>query len=155
MFTVTPKEVDEFDRAILTACVLRSEHRMDDERSYPTDWSSIIELPDYFYHDKYLVISFDRGWYPFLDNTRGYNRGPQRWYIPKCSRILAAIADALRWNSDGRPGGRVFVSFDGVFRRDDGEQIQLLDWELPKKSHFLGSGRVTAHTLRQISGNQP
>lgn len=42
-----------------------------------------------------LVLSFDHGWYPSLDNRRGYNRGSQRWYIPKIGALLTRVAQAM------------------------------------------------------------
>jgi hypothetical protein len=82
-------DVEQFDKAIAVACMTQSEDRL--ENKLPTGLrAKEYGVPDYFYRsDGCLVLSFDGGWYPFLDNTQGYNRGLQRWYVPKTSQLLA------------------------------------------------------------------
>jgi len=106
-------------------------------------------LPNYFYdRTDCLVVSFDGSWYPFLDNTQGYNRRPQRWYIPKISGLLARVAQEMqtpgqRHLGGGPPGGRVFLHTGGALRRlANEEEMVLVKWELPKESFFLRNRRL-------------
>jgi hypothetical protein len=101
--------------------------------------------PYYFYSsDGRLVVSFDGRWYLFLDNTREYNRGPQRWYIPKRSELLARVGQAMRVPeqcrfSQGQPGGRVFLHSACALRHPASmAEFELLTWRLPAESCFLG-----------------
>src|SRR5712692_525074 len=101
-------------------------HERLEERS-ASNWRAMVHGEPHvvawnYRSDGCLVLSFDGGWYPFLDNTQGYNRGPQRWYVPKMSRLLARVAHAMQTPeqkrfSGGRPGGRVFLHSTGVVRR--------------------------------------
>ena len=143
VLTISETDVDRFDAVILFACLAQSSERFE----YAVDVSSVTyddyRVPDYFYSERCLVISFDTGWYPFLDNTRGYNHRHERWYIPKKSVILAQVA---RWMQQpdhrarvGRiPGGRVFVHAQGAFSRSpNGIDVPLVNWTLPKESLYL------------------
>jgi hypothetical protein len=140
---VSPSEVEEFDLAIALACRFQSAERL--EFNLPPGFKAKEHVvPDYFYrNDGCMVLSFDRSWYPFLDNTRGYNRGPQRWYVPKRSSLLANIGVAMqspeqRRFSGGIPGGRVFMDSLGVVRCPPSRgEVELLAWNLPRESHFL------------------
>jgi len=140
---VSTADVAEFDVAIAVACMTQSKLRF--EHKLPVGVrAKEYAVPDYFYRsDGCLVLSFDGGWYPFLDNTQGYNRGPQRWYVPKMSRLLARVAHAMQTPeqkrfSGGRPGGRVFLHSTGVVRRPASmKEIELLTWKLPKESCYL------------------
>ncbi len=141
---VSGAEVEQFDIAVALACAYQSENRFEFEIPADVKPSEAGGVPDYFYsRDGCLVISFDCTWYPFLDNTRGYNRGPERWYMPKMSSLLAAIALAMQAPdqkrfSRGRSGGRVFVHSTGVIRRPAVTQdLELLSWKLPSDSYFL------------------
>ncbi|MFZ0318903.1 MAG: hypothetical protein WAL56_07245 [Candidatus Sulfotelmatobacter sp.] len=117
---VSTVEVEQFDIAIGRACAYQSEHRLEFELPAGAQPGSAGAVPAYFYSsDDCLVISFDGSWYPFLDNTRGYNRVPQRWYIPKTSNLIASIAHAMQAPDQkricgNRPGGRVFLHSAGV-----------------------------------------
>jgi hypothetical protein len=125
--------------AVATACLLQSELRIEHRL---TENIQIYEysLPSYFRRsDGCVVMSFDGAWYPFPDSTRGYNRGPQRWYIPKMSQLIVRVALALqspeqRRKSGRIPGGRVFLHADGVLRSGN---VPLLRWKLEKKSIYL------------------
>ena len=114
---VSAEDVERFDLAITIACMTQSEHRFE-YRVSPGSQFKNYAVPDYFYStDGCLVLSFDCGWYPFLDNTRGYNRGPQRWYVPKISQLLSRIAIAMQAPQQKRlsghwSGGRVFLHAD-------------------------------------------
>lgn len=139
---VSAREVGEFDLAISVACMAQSEDRL--EHELPAELEKDYAVPDYFYSsDGCLVLSFDRGWYPFLDNTRGYNRGAQRWYVPKRSSLLVRLAQAMQTPdqkrlSGGWSGGRVFLHSTGVVRRPSMKEIELLAWKLQKKLLYLG-----------------
>lgn len=135
---VPAAEIDEF-LAIAIACRLQSEQRI--EHRLP-EYIHIYEymLPAYFRRgDGCMVMSFDGGWYPFLVSTRGYNRGPQRWYIPKISQLIVRVALALqspeqRRKSGRIPGGRVFLHAEGVLGSGS---VPLLRWKLEKESIYL------------------
>lgn len=84
------------------ACTRQSDERLEHDLPGSCDPGS-LRLPSYFMaEDGSLVISFDSGWYPFLCNTRGYNTGPQRWYIPKVSRLIARVAHVVQTPSQKR-----------------------------------------------------
>jgi hypothetical protein len=136
------EELTNFEAAIIAACVLQSESPLEHAtRDLPRVESLVV--PSYFRsRDGALVVSFDKGWQPFLDNTRGYNQGPQRWYIPKTSKLLAQVAHELQTSRQRRyadqPGCRVFLDFRGVCRRPEGyEEVEVLRWRLPRSSAFL------------------
>jgi hypothetical protein len=146
---VSSGEVEQFDIAVALACAHRSEHRLEFDIPINAQPSEIGSAPNYFYSsDDCLVISFDGSWYPFLDNTRGYNGGPQRWYIPKVSSLLASIAHVMQTReqkrlSRGRTGGRIFVHAGGAIRRPaSGREVEVLSWKLPKESYFLRDRRA-------------
>ncbi len=139
---VSQRDLDQFELALFVACTQHSGERL--EHDLPTDVDrSSLALPSYFTSgDGSLVMSFDGRWYPFLCNTRGYNLGPQRWYVPKVSRLIAHIAQALQTPIQRRvsylPGGRAFLDATGVRRRPEGHgDIQVLRWKLPRESPFL------------------
>jgi len=139
---VTERDLDQFELAVFVACTQRSEERLEHDLPAEVDRASLA-LPSYFTsEDGSLVMSFDGGWYPFLCNTVGYNLGPQRWYVPKASRLIAHIAHALQTPIQRRlsylPGGRVFLDAHGVRRRPEGHgEMQVLKWKLPRKSVLL------------------
>jgi hypothetical protein len=141
--TVSTKDVEKFDVAIAIACMVQSNDRL--EYQLPDSIQvRDYNVPDYFYStDGCLVLSFDGAWYPFLDNTRGYNRSFQRWYIPKTSELLARIGHALQTPdqkriSGDRPGGRVFIHAGGVVRRPTmSREIEVANWQLPKASAYI------------------
>jgi hypothetical protein len=147
-FLVSDNDVDKFDQAIAVACILHSEEPLEQKLPCEPDIKGYA-IPKYFYRDDgCLVISFDGYWYPFLDSSKGYNRGPQRWYIPKISHLIARAGLAMRTpeqgrSSDGRPGGRLFFHASGVLKRGD---VNLLTWTLAKESAYL-RGRVDRVTL--------
>jgi len=141
--TISLKELAEFELAIATACMMRSHDRLENrlpQRLNPENFA----VPYYFYRgDGSLVVSFGRGWYPFLDNTRGYNQGSERWYVPKISGLLAGVGRAMqtpeqRQFLQGQSGGRVFLHSTGALRAPSGvAEFELLTWKLPTDSHFL------------------
>ena len=74
-----PADIVELDGVIAIACAKKSSERF--ECALPRDINPAdFSVPKYFYsRDACLVLSFDGAWYPFLDNTQGYNHPPQRW----------------------------------------------------------------------------
>lgn len=140
--SVTHKTLDEFELAIAVACVSKSEDRLDHHMPAGID-PAALRIPDYFTaNDGALVISFDLGWYPFLCNTKGYNHGPMRWYIPKVSQLVARVALALQSpqqkSLSSFSGGRIFLDGAGVRRRPEGRgEVRVLSWTLPRDSGFL------------------
>jgi len=139
---VSERDLDQFELAVFVACTQQSDERLEHELPVDADQGSLA-LPTYFTsEDGSLVMSFDAGWYPFLCNTRGYNLGPQRWYVPKVSKLIAHIAHALQSPIQRRvsymPGGRVFLDANGVRRRPEGYgEMHVLQWRLPRESPFL------------------
>ena len=139
---VTEQDLAQFEMAVAIACARQSDKRLDRQR--PTHGDRAAQtLPPYFStEDGALVISFDRGWYPFLCNTGADDAGPERWYIPKVSRLIASIARALQTPMQRAtryvPGGRVFLDATGGRRRPEGhDEIPVLRWSLPRKSALL------------------
>lgn len=139
---VSKRDLAQFEMAVAIACAMKSDKKLGDQRPANIDRASQT-LPSCFTaQDGSLVISFDRGWYPFLCNTGGYNTGPQRWYIPKLSRLIAQIARALQVPMQRAisyvPGGRIFLDAAGVRRRPEGHaEIAVLGWSLPRESPLL------------------
>lgn len=149
----TSKDVDDFDLAIVTACLLKSEHRIEElHRGMPY---SSFALPDRFRCRGYLVVSFDAGWYPFLDNTRSKNPPELRWYVPP-TKLLSIVAAAMQLRMEAATainGGRVFLDDIGAVRRENGKDVPLLYWSLPKKSLFLESQRLSPEKVNEIQNS--
>lgn len=142
LIQVDAAEVDEFDQTIAAACQAKSAERLNHQLPTGCD-PSAFSVPDYFRSQGALVLSFDAQWFPFLDNTVGYNRTPQRWYVPKTSQLIRRVAlhmqtPAQRSRSP-MPGGRTFFRHRGAFRRIDGKRIEVLAWNFAKDSVFLAS----------------
>jgi len=139
---VAEKDLSQFEMAVAIACAMKSDKKLGHQRPANIDRASQT-LPSCFTaEDGSLVISFDRGWYPFLSDTGGYNRGSQRWYIPKLSWLIAQVARALQTPMQGAisyiPGGRIFLDAAGVRRRPEGHaEIVVLGWSLPRESSLL------------------
>jgi hypothetical protein len=145
---VSPAEINEFDLAIATACMLKSEDRLGkDVLSIPDNRPM---MPRYFYRkDLCLVLSFDVSWYPFLDNTMGYNQGSQRWYVPKASALIARCAQEMQKQRFGsRPGGRLFLHLGGALRSGN---VTLLRWTLNDGSKYLLLRRIDEPTRATFS----
>ena len=152
LIQVSAKEIDEFDVAIALACLLQSPERLENKVSKKMRLADYA-VPDYFYsQDGCLVVSFDGGWFPFLDNTRGYNRGPQRWYIPKTSELLARVARSMQTAEQRRilgaqAGGRVFLHSTGALRRPEAmPELELLTWYIEGRSCYLCDRVTTTFT---------
>lgn len=132
--------IAEFEKAIAIALSFQSPVPVGSNQSVNI---KTIAVPDYFWAgDRSLVVSFDANWSPFLCNSKGHNRGPQKWYIPQISRLFDIIADALqisrRQEFSFVPGGRVFLNAEGVRRRlKDSEILEVLRWELSRDCPFL------------------
>ena len=82
--SISPEDVNKFDLAIAVACTKKSPNRLEHGPWELADGGDLA-LPGYF-RGSYgsLVISFDGGWYPFLDNTAGpfslqKRIAPQTW----------------------------------------------------------------------------
>lgn len=139
---VSEGELNDLDDAIRAACLLKSHDRLEANTAVPPS-ADYVDLPGYFYtQGGELSISFDGGWYPFLDEISGYNQRHQRWYIPKRSVLLARIARAMQEPLQARysqiPGGRVFLTATGVTRRPEGyPEVEVLRWKLPRDSAFI------------------
>lgn len=85
--------------------------------------------------DGCLVLSFDASWYPFLDDSAGYNRPETRcWYVPKNS-ILDRVAEAMRNLDRPQSGGRAFLHDRGALAAGN---IELVSWTLAIPSKYLG-----------------
>jgi hypothetical protein len=147
---VHPLDILEFDVTIAVACIKKSRDRL--ECSLPTNIRPAdFGVPDYFYKDGSLVVSFDQRWYPFLDNTCSWNPPDRRWYIPKVSRLLRKIGDVMQAPEQKllpgwRSGGRVFIHSGGVFRRAGSREVELVSWTLPAPSMFLNARiRITVN----------
>ncbi|MGH7538044.1 MAG: hypothetical protein ACREMF_05380 [Gemmatimonadales bacterium] len=139
---VSEKELSQFEKAVAIACAMKSEKQLQHQGPANIGRASRTLPSSFTAEDGSLVISFDRGWYPFLCNTRGDNTGPQRWYIPKVSRLIAQVARALQTPMQKAisyvPGGRIFLDAAGVRRTPQGHaEIAVLRWSLPRESPLL------------------
>lgn len=139
---VTEKELAQFEMAVAIACVRKSDKPLDRARAENVSRQA-APLPSCFNtEDGSLAISFDRSWYPFLCNTGGEGKDPQRWYIPKASRLIATIARALQAPEQRATrfvaGGRVLLDAAGGRRQPAGHgEIPVLRWTLPRESALL------------------
>lgn len=130
----------EFEKAIAIALCLQSPVPVGSKQGVNT---KTLAIPDYFWAgDRSLVVSFYVNWSPFLCNSKGHNRGPQKWYIPQISCLFDIIADALqisrRQEFSFVPGGRVFLNAKGVHRRlKDSEILEVLKWKLLRDCPYL------------------
>ena len=139
---VSEKDLSQFEMAVAIACAMKSDRRIEHQRPANIDRASRTLPSSFTAEDGSLVISFDRGWYPFLCHTTGDTTGPPRWYIPKVSRLIAQVARALQTPVQGAisyvPGGRIFLDAAGVRRTPEGHaEIAVLKWGLPRVSPFL------------------
>ena len=139
---VSEKDLTQFERAVGIACATKSDKRIEHQRPANIDRASGTLPSGFTAEDGSLVISFDRGWYPFLCNSRGDKTAPQRWYIPKVSRLIAQVARALQTPMQKAisyvPGGRIFLDAAGVRRTPQGHaEIAVLRWGLPRESPLL------------------
>jgi hypothetical protein len=140
---VTEQDLAQFELAVAIACARRSDTRLDRQRPRNGDRTAPAPPSCFSTEDGALVISFDRGWYPFLCNSGGADRaGPQRWYIPKVSRLIASIARALQTPMQRATrfvaGSQVVLDAVGGHRHPDGhDEIPVLRWSLPRKSVLL------------------
>ncbi len=139
---ISEQELVQFEMAVAMACATKSTTRLERQRPVRVD-SSATAVPSCFNTpDGSLVISFDRSWYPYLCNSGGGDGAPARWYIPKASRLIAAIAGALQTPLQRAvsyvPGSRIFLDSAGGRRRPEGKaEIAVLRWNLPRESRFL------------------
>lgn len=139
---VTEQDLAQFEMAVAIACARKSDKRLDRQRPASGDRAAATMPSLFSTEDGSLVISFDRSWYPFLCNSGGDGAGPQRWYIPKASRLIAAIARALQTPMQRATrfvaGGRVLLDAAGGRRQPEGHgEIPVLRWTLPRKSALL------------------
>jgi hypothetical protein len=139
---VTEQDLAQFELAVAIACARKSDKRLERQRPTTLDRAARTLPACFSTEDGSLVISFDRGWYPFLCRTGGEAAGPERWYIPKVSRLIATIARALQTPMQRAtryvPGGRVLLDAAGGRRQPDGhDEIPVLRWNLPRESALL------------------
>ncbi len=88
-----------------------------------------------------LDISIDKDWYAFMIKKIGYNSKENRFELPFGINLINRSAKILedQWlqDQDGPPGGRVFIDFAGVKRKDGpGREIQVCTWNWPVKSRI-------------------
>jgi hypothetical protein len=139
---ISEQELDQFEMAVAMACATKSDKRLERQRPVKADRSAAAVPSCFSTPDGSLVISFDRSWYPYLCNSGGEDATPARWYIPKVSRLIAAIAGALQTPMQRAisyvPGSRIFLDSAGGRRRPEGKaEIAVLGWNLPRKSALL------------------
>lgn len=139
---ISEQELVQFEAAVAIACTRKSETRLERQRPAKFD-PAAQEVPSWFSGPEgSLVISFDRSWYPYLCNSGVDEAAPARWYIPKVSRLIAAIAGALQTPMQRAvsyvPGSRIFLDSAGGRRRPEGKgEIAVIGWNLPRKSRLL------------------
>ena len=141
---ISEQELVQFEMAVAIACVRKSETRLERQRPVKVDPAAQVVPPCFSTEDGSLVISFDRSWFPYLCNSGDKDGKPARWYIPKVSRLIAAIAGALQTPMQRAvsyvPGSRIFLDSAGGRRRPEGKaEVAVLGWNLPRKSTLLRS----------------
>lgn len=141
---ISEQELVQFETAVAIACARKSDKRLEHQRSTKVDPAAAAVPPCFSTPEGMLVISFDRSWYPYLCNSGGEDAAPAKWYIPKASRLIAAIAGALQTPMQRAvsyvPGSRIFLDSTGGRRRPEGKaEIAVLGWTLPRKSVLLTS----------------
>jgi hypothetical protein len=137
-------EVDEFDYAIAVARIKKSSEPLGPLEIILRDLSTRevkreeFGCPNYLYReDQCLIVSFNKTWRPYLDNTRGYNVGEQRWFIPRGTALLERVAGAMRALDEGQPGGRTFLCAEGALRNIGTANCWLVEWALEGESVIL------------------
>jgi len=142
-FYPTEEQLVEFEEAIELACYYQSSVPLTEEQCQ-APIPGAVDRPGYFRSRQgELVISFDGDWESYLDESQGYNKNPQRWYVPGGGDLIYTIMQRLQVNESTQwvPGGRVFVDAFGAHRRPAGisaEPEWLLFWSLPRDSDYLG-----------------
>jgi hypothetical protein len=139
---ISEQELVQFEMAVAIAVARKSDKRLEHQRTTKVDPAAQAVPACFSGPEGSLVISFDRSWYPYLCNTGGEDATPARWYIPKASRLIAAIAGALQTPMQRAvsyvPGSRIFLDSAGGRRRPEGKgEIAVLGWNLPRKSALL------------------
>jgi hypothetical protein len=143
---ISQREVQLFDCSIEFALLFQRRKRLATMEELWERWKTVIaDRPDisdykqgplYFRRpiDNCLVVSFDSGWYPFLDDSIGYNRPEKRcWYVPKNS-LLDHVVEAMRNLHLPQNGGRTFLHANGAMCS---ENADLVRWTLAVPSEFL------------------
>ena len=138
---VSEKDLAQFEMAVAIACVRKSDKRLEYQRPTTVDRTA-RNLPSCFTQDGCVAISFDRSWYPFLCNTSGDDADPPRWFIPKTSWLIAAVARALQTPMQRAisfsAGGRILLDASGGRRQPEGHaEIAVVQWSLPRESPLL------------------
>ena len=141
---ISEQELVQFEVAVAIACARKSDKRLEHQRATKGDAAGQTVPSCFHTPDGSLVISFDRSWYPYLCNSGGEDATPARWYIPKASRVIAAIAGALQTPMQRAvsyvPGSRILLDSTGGRRQPEGKaEIAVLGWNLPRKSALLPS----------------
>jgi hypothetical protein len=141
---ISEQELVQFEMAVAIAVVRKSDKRLEHQRPTKVDPAAQAVPACFSTAEGSLVISFDRSWYPYLCNSGDEDATPARWYIPKVSRVIAAIAGALQTPMQRAvsyvPGSRIFLDSSGGRRRPEGKaEIAVLGWNLPRKSALLPS----------------
>lgn len=142
MIAISEQELDQFEMAVAVACVRKSDKRLERQRLAKVDPAAQAVPACFTTAEGSLVISFDRSWYPYLCNSGGEDSTPARWYIPKASRLIAAIAGALQTPMQRAvsyvPGSQIILDSAGGRRRPAGKsEIAVLGWNLPRESRLL------------------
>ena len=139
---ISERELVQFEMAVAIACVRKSDKRLERQRPTHVDREAHAVPPCFNGPEGSLVISFDRSWYPYLCNSGEGEAAPAKWYIPKVSWVIAAIARALQTPAQRAisyvPGSRIFLDSVGGRRRPEGHaEVAVLGWSLPRKSALL------------------
>ena len=137
---VSEKDLAQFEMAVAIACVRKSDKPLEYQRPTNIDREART-LPSCFTEDGCVAISFDRSWNPFLCNT-GDDASPSRWFIPKSSWLIAAVARALQTPMQRAisfsAGGRILLDSAGGRRQPAGHaEIAVVQWSLPRESPLL------------------
>ncbi|MGI8892844.1 MAG: hypothetical protein ACR2GN_05225 [Bacteroidia bacterium] len=144
-----------FEKTILNAMYFKRTERIETDFKLLDEFSEedLNENNYLISNDGKLVISFDNGWYPFLCQSRGFNRKDQRWYIPKTSSIISKIGLELqkplhRFKRD-QNGGRIFLCSTGAFTKySEGKSAPVLTWTISRPSYLLPE--VNSELIQEI-----
>ncbi len=128
--TITKSEASNFVMTIIVALSRLSQNDLQQVYLFNAQENSII-------------ISYSADYQPFIGFTQGYNPHNHRCYIGEdASYVFQCIADALEARNRSIAGGRVFISKDCVYIKNDDfrrDVFLCFCWE-GEEDHFMMIG---------------
>lgn len=143
IFEVKESSLQEFENEIFLHCFELKE-------AVDGDHPKIVYSPPGHLFDQVtgaLVISMNSDWKPFLCESQGKNCEDSRRYLnPEIDFLSRLALWCKRYNADriSQPGGRYFLSSEGVWRKltPDSERDWVAHWSLPRESWLLRASGI-------------